>query len=103
MIECSHVKVHQWWPCKNIQTCLHTYINIYIYVYYGYKNLSTYLSYTAGTKRAAEASADGRAAASSWVPGFCVTQALNTKDSRFPQVMNKCLHVKSFGKTTVAM
>ena len=32
MIECSHVKVHQWWPCKNIQTCLHTYINIYIYV-----------------------------------------------------------------------
>ena len=72
-------------------------------MYSGYKNLSTYLSYTAGTKRAAEASADGRAAASSWVPGFCVTQALNTKDSRFPQVMNKCLHVKSFGKTTVAM
>ena len=72
-------------------------------MYYGYKNLSTYLSYTAGTKRAAEASADGRAAASSWVPGFCVTQALNTKDSRFPQVMNKCLHVKSFGESTVAM
>ena len=19
MIECSHVKVHQWWPCKHIQ------------------------------------------------------------------------------------
>ena len=42
----------------------------------------------------AVASAGGRAAAPSWAPGFWVNQALHTKDSRFPQVMNECLHVK---------
>ena len=28
MIECSHVKVHQWWPCKK-----HTNMSTYIYIY----------------------------------------------------------------------
>ena len=107
MIECSHVKVHQWWPCKNIQTCLHTYINIYIYVLWIQESIYVFILHcriltSPEAKQAAEASADG-AAASSSVPGFCIKHLIKQFHVFHKSWMNECLHVKSFGKSTVVM